>query len=193
MAMSSKRVYPALQTNRRHLLRHNETMNVATHSLARGTRAGLAALVLAAVPWACLADSSSVYYVCPGNVFTNTITRSEAEAQGCKAKEAQQATIIPAPKPRPVASPGGPSAAKVDPGDQKERDSDARRILQDELAKSQAQLDSLNKQYNNGQPERQGGEKNYQKYLDRTAELKAQITRVEADIDALKRELAKLQ
>jgi len=170
-------------------------MNVAILSPARQLAARLAAVALASAPWACLADSASVYYICPGNVFTNTITKADADKQGCVAKEAQQPAIIPAPRPRPVASPGGPpaSSSKVDPSDQKDRDSDARRILQDELAKSQSQLDALNKEYNNGQPERQGNEKNYQKYLDRTADLKAQITRIEADIDALKRELAKLQ
>ena len=40
--------------------------------------------------------------------------------------------------------------------------------------------------------ERRGDEKNYQKYLDRTAELKAGIERSESDIAALKRELSKL-
>jgi len=46
-------------------------------------------------------------------------------------------------------------------------------------------------EYNNGQPERQGGEKNYQKYLDRVSDMKAAIGRKEGDIAALKREIAK--
>jgi hypothetical protein len=33
-------------------------------------------------------------------VFTNTITSKEADAKGCKAKEAQQPTTIPAPPRR---------------------------------------------------------------------------------------------
>jgi chromosome segregation ATPase len=107
----------------------------------------------------------------------------------------QQPTTIPAPKTRPaVATPSpGAASAKVDAQEQKARDSDARKILQDELIKAQAQLDALQKQYNNGQPDRQGDEKNYQKYLDRTADLKAQIARTESDITAITRELAKTQ
>ena len=45
--------------------------------------------------------------------------------------------------------------------------------------------------YNNGQPERQGNEKNYQKYVDRVADMKSAIDRKESDIAALKREIAK--
>ena len=46
-------------------------------------------------------------------------------------------------------------------------------------------------EFNNGQPERQGNEKNYQKYLDRVADMKTAIARKEGDIGALKREIAK--
>jgi hypothetical protein len=135
------------------------------------------------------AGAADTYYQCPGNVFTNTITPKEAEAKGCKAMATQQPTTIPAPKVRAAAA--GPSASKVDAQEQKQRDSDARKILQDELIKAQTQLDALQKEYNNGQPERHGDEKNYQKYLDRTADLKAQIERTESDISAITRELAK--
>jgi hypothetical protein len=171
-------------------------MNVAIASACRfsssfGSRtsafvaAGLLALAASGAQAA-----QDVYYRCPNNVFTNTITPKEAEARGCKAMEAQQPTTIPAPKMRTPATTGSP-ASRVDATEQKQRDTDARKILQDELIKAQAQLDVLQKQYNNGQPERQGDEKNYQKYLDRTADLKAQIDRTQSDINAITRELAK--
>jgi hypothetical protein len=41
-------------------------------------------------------------------------------------------------------------------------------------------------------PNAAADERNFQRYLDRVAEMKAGITRKEADIAALKRELAKL-
>jgi len=53
-------------------------------------------------------------------------------------------------------------------------------------------LAELRREYNNGEPERLGNERNYQKYLDRVADLKSSIARKEADIAAIKRELAKL-
>jgi hypothetical protein len=177
-------------------------MNVATATASRilSARVGrpsslVAAALLALAATGAAAAETSTYYQCPGNVFTNTITPKEAEAKGCKAMVTQQPTTIPAPKVRgAVAAAPGPSASsKVDAQEQKARDSDARKILQDELIKAQAQLDALQKEYNNGQPERRGDEKNYQKYLDRTADLKAQITRTESDISAITRELAKTQ
>jgi hypothetical protein len=173
-------------------------MNVRAFPAFRLSRSGacgaalLAALAFAAAP-AARAAEGSIYYVCPGNVFTNTLTAKEADAKGCKAKEAQQPTTIPAPRmSRPVASPSGPAASRVDPAEQKARDTDSRRILQDELARAEAQLAAVQKEYNNGQPERQGDEKNYQKYIDRTTELKASVARSQADVDALRRELSKL-
>jgi hypothetical protein len=159
-------------------------------SCARASAAVLAAALLGP---AVAAAADNVYYQCPGNVFTNTITAKEADAKGCKAKEAQQPTTIPAPKGRPAAAGPAPAGSRVDVQEQKQRDSDARKILQDELVKAQAQLEALQKEYNNGQPERRGDEKNFQKYLDRTAELKASIARTESDIAAITRELAKTQ
>lgn len=50
------------------------------------------------------------------------------------------------------------------------------------------------KEYNNGEPDKIGGEaRNYQKYLDRVAEMKASIARNQSDIDGLKRELSRLR
>ena len=171
-------------------------MNVAPASAsrspsARGLRPSTLVAALLALA-AAGAQAADIYYRCPDNVFTNTITPKEAESRGCKAMEAQQPTTIPAPKMHTAAAPGSP-ASRVDAQEQKARDSDARKILQDELIKAQAQLDVLQKEYNNGQPERKGDEKNYQKYLDRTADLKAQIARTESDISAITRELAKTQ
>jgi SMC interacting uncharacterized protein involved in chromosome segregation len=72
------------------------------------------------------------------------------------------------------------------------RDTDARRILTTELQTEQDRLAALQKDFNNGEPERQGSERNYQKYADRVAEMKAAIARKESDIAAIRRELAKL-
>ena len=56
----------------------------------------------------------------------------------------------------------------------------------------ETRLAALQKEYNNGEPERQGNERNYQKYLDRVNEMKAAIARKEGDIAAIRRELGKL-
>jgi hypothetical protein len=141
------------------------------------------------------AQSASVYYICPGNVFTNTLSAKEAEAKGCKAREAQQPTTIAGPKPRPVAgaAASGPKSDRVESAEQRARDSDARRILEAELRRAEEQLEAMKRDFNNGEPERRGDEaRNAQRYLDRVAEMKAAILRQEADIAAIKREIAKL-
>ena len=61
-----------------------------------------------------------------------------------------------------------------------------------ELKREEDNLAALQKDYNNGEPERLGDERNYQKYLDRVADMKAAIARKESDIAAIKREISKL-
>ena len=139
---------------------------------------------------------SSVMYRCPGNDYKNTITAKEAEKLGCKRIEGAPVTIIQMTKPRAstaaVPAAGGSSGARVDPVAQRARDSDARRILEGELRAEQEKLAVMQKEFNNGQPERQGDEKNFQKYLDRVSDMRAAIARKQTDIAALEREIKKL-
>jgi hypothetical protein len=105
-------------------------------------------------------------------------------------------------RPRPASAPANPAAAapaaprppeaRIDPAEQRARDSDARRILTEELQREERRLAELQREYNGGEPERRGDERNYQRYLDRVAELKAGISRKEADIAAIRREIGKL-
>ena len=166
------------------------------------TRGAAAAAMVCGVAAATAAPDRPVYK-CPGNLYTDTLNAKEAEARGCKALEGGAVTIIQTPAVRrPVAEASRASAEsapasraadqRVDPNDQKARDQDKRRILEGELRREEQRLAELRQEYNNGQPERRGDERNYQKYLDRTAELKAGIERSESDIAALKREISKL-
>lgn len=154
------------------------------------------------VVWLCWATASqaqaesSPMYRCPGDLYTNSLTPKEARDKGCRTLEGSPVTVVPATR-RPAATGSDPAAQskpanRIDPELQRARDSDARRILEGELRREEDRLADLRKEYNAGAPERQGNERNYQKYLDRTAELKSAITRKEADIAAIKRELAKV-
>lgn len=132
-------------------------------------------------------------YRCPGNLYTDALSAKEAQAKGCKTLDGAPITVIQSIVPRSngATSKAESAGAKVGAEDQKARDADARRILEAELKKEESALADLQKAYNNGQPERQGDERNYQKYLDRVSEMKAAVTRKEADVAAIKRELAK--
>ncbi|MFT3665912.1 hypothetical protein [Piscinibacter sp.] len=158
---------------------------------------GLAVLLL--MPLAAAAQVT--VYRCPGNVYTSSadISAKEADSRGCKTIEGAPITVIQGQAPRARAGSPVPEAAasrgpdsRVDPSQQRARDADARRILEAELKKEEERLAQMQKEYNNGEPERRGDERNYQKYLDRAAEMKAAIARKESDIAAIKREIGKL-
>ncbi|MNW12990.1 hypothetical protein D3C71_2108160 [compost metagenome] len=48
-------------------------------------------------------------------------------------------------------------------------------------------------EFNGGQPERQGNERNYAKYQERVAQLKDNIGRTQQNVEALKREIANIR
>ena len=167
--------------------------------MKRGVSVGLGgavALLGCAVAMAQQAASSAVYR-CPGNpvLYTDAISAKEARDKGCRLLEGSPITVIQGPRPRvavPAASgSAGPAGSRVDPAEQRARDNDARRILEAELKREEERLAAMKTEYNNGEPERQGNEKNFQKYADRIADMKAAIARKESDLAAIKRELAK--
>ena len=123
----------------------------------------------------------------------------EAQQRGCKTMQGGNVTVVQgvpvqrAPVVR-IASVGSPSGNRIEGSpDQKARDSDSRSILQSELKKAESKLAEQQKEFNNGEPEKQGIEgRNYQRYLDRVADLKDGIARNQSDIAGLKREISRL-
>lgn len=152
-------------------------------------------LLFASMAGTAWAEEKTVYR-CPGNpvLYTDTLSAKEAKEKGCKTLEGAPITVVQGARPSRAASGASarPGDSRVDPADQRARDSDARRILEAELKKEEDRLAEMQKEYNNGEPERRGDEKNYQKYIDRVAEMKASILRKESDIAAIKRELLKV-
>ena len=122
----------------------------------------------------------------------------DAQTRGCKPVSGGNVTVVqgtPLAKPPPRAAASGSSTSpRVDSGpEQRSRDSDSRLILESELRKMEAKLAEQQKEYNNGEPEKQGIEgRNYQRYLDRVAEMKDSIARSQSDIAGLKREISRL-
>jgi hypothetical protein len=147
-------------------------------------------------------------YRCPDREYTND--SRIAQNKGCKPLEGGNVTVIHGNNRSyssnssngagsnasnntnratpPVVRPASASSS----ADQRARDADSRRILQAELDKAQQKLALQQQEYKGGQPDRLGNERNYQKYLDRVAEMKAEIGRAENDIAGLKRELGRL-
>jgi len=154
---------------------------------------------------AAAAQGSSIVYRCPGPpvLYTDALSAKEAQDKGCRTIEGAPITVMQSSKPRAPANNAAANAAassaasrpgdtRIDPAQQKSRDTDARRILEAELRKEEERLQVMQKEYNGGEPERRGDERNYQRFIDRVAEMKTSISRKESDIAAIKRELSKL-
>ncbi len=134
-----------------------------------------------------------------GNEYTNNI--KDSKNGSCKLVEGGNVTVVQgnrsaepvrvaALSPKTVST----SGPRVDSADQKVRDSDSRGILESELKKAEAKQAELIKEYNNGEPDRNALDiKNPQRYINRVAELKANIARNDSDIAGIKRELGRNQ
>ncbi|MDH5858348.1 hypothetical protein [Lampropedia aestuarii] len=167
-------------------------------------KAGLGIVFFAVFAAATGAQAQSKIYRC-GNDYTNEA--GAAKRQGCRLVEGGNVTVIQntAPTPAPRAATSTPSAAprqssspasapKVDDSAQRSRDADARTILEAELSKSQQRLAALQEEYNGGEPQRTALEfRNPQGYIERIAQLKANIERTEADIQGIQREINRLR
>lgn len=124
-----------------------------------------------------------------GNEYTNMPPAGGAAK--CVLITQGNVTVVPAAKAPPSGPRTQPTAARSDA--QRSKDADALFILESELKKAETHQAELRRDYNNGEPEKLGAEtRNYQKYVDRVAEMKVNIQRSEADIASLKREIARL-
>jgi hypothetical protein len=162
--------------------------------IASGLLAAMAVLGLLSVQAPAHADD---VYLCTG---PNGVPeyRNSGNTKGCKKLTLPDVVTVPGTRsPRSAGAAQAPADTggfpRVDNATQKNRDGERRRVLEAELADEERKLQGLQAEYNNGQPERQGNERNYQKYLDRTAQLKSDIERSQANVASIRRELGNLK
>lgn len=146
----------------------------------------------------CVDDDGRKTYVNTGNT------------KGCKRLDVGPIVTVPAPRmpPRSVASTTatpdsrGPNNLeratpanypRVEAETQRSRDADRRRILEDELRAEEDRVARLKEEFNNGEPERRGDERNYARYQERVQRLQEDIQRGETNLVALRREIASLR
>ncbi len=150
-----------------------------------------ATFFVAGLSWADLAQAQGRIYRC-GNEYTNTLPPGQ---KGCKLLEGGNVTVVQRPRVTESVrlAAVNQAASRLEGERQRQRDADARMIIESELRKAEARQAELVKEYNNGEPEKMGPEfRNHQKYLDRVADLKASIERNESDLAGLRRELDRL-
>jgi len=116
-------------------------------------------------------------------------TNQKGTARKCTVLSTDQPiTTIPAPKQAMRNTTPG-DFPRVDGDTQRGRDSDRRKILEQELAAEQLNMDKARKSLAEGEAKRQTDEKSYQKYQG----LKDDVALHERNVEALKRELANLK
>ncbi|WP_238263970.1 DUF4124 domain-containing protein [Cupriavidus pauculus] len=160
----------------------------------------MAAVVVGAWGLPAAAQSSDVYMCKGANGVPEYRNGNPGNSKDCKKLSLPDVVTVPGTRTGGAASSGGkPVAAsptafpRVDSATQKNRDGERRSVLEQELQSEEAKLAGLRAEYNNGEPERQGNERNYQKYLDRTARLRDDVARSEANVASLRRELSNLK
>lgn len=170
-------------------------------------------LVLAAGFAHAQSSNQGEVYVCVNSDGTREY-KNTGLTRGCKRVDLQGVSMITAPPrrvgPAPAATPGASAPAanapvasrspsspagfpRVDERVQKQRDNDRMQILAEELKAEEKKLAALRSDFNNGEPERRGDERNYAKYQERVANMKEDISRVERNVEALRREIANLK
>ena len=120
-------------------------------------------------------------------------TNVKADAKGCKALNLDPINTAPAPvvPARPQQKPA--NFPSVDSDTQRQRDAGRRKILEQELALEQQQLESAKKQLNEQKDVRLGNEKNYARVEERLKPYQDRIKLHENNIESLRKEIGNIR
>jgi hypothetical protein len=132
-------------------------------------------------------------YKCSDNDGHTTYTNQKTNAKNC--------TILSQDKPVSTFTAPKAKSNTPTPGDfprvsseaQKNRDAERRRILDEELSAERKNLDDAKKVLAEQEAIREGGEKNYQRVIDRLKPYQDSVLLHERNIDALQKEVGNLR
>jgi hypothetical protein len=150
----------------------------------------LSALVSAVVAW--VPPVAAEIFKCTD--AQGNITYSNMKIRNCKSLGGDYPRSSGGGSAASSASPASAAGfPRVDPGQQKARDDDRRRILEQELATEQKALDQARRELSEQEAIRNGDERNYQKVLDRLQPFKDRVALHERNIEAIKKEMSHLR
>lgn len=171
---------------------------------APSKRALVAILLAATLVWAghvAAQGDTSIWMCVDPESGTKMFTNNPRNAKQCHRVDQPGAVARPA---RPAAgtsavasakssasSPTRPAAPALS-SEQRQRESDRKQILQDELASENKKLAELQREYNQGTPLRLPGETDENKYRDRKLRLGQDVERSRVNVRSLEQELARL-
>ena len=160
----------------------------------------LVSTALAAASFAVQAQPSEIFLCVDAD--GNKTFQNVGTGKGCKRMDVGPVLSVPAPRLPPqranreaedrvTVSPA--SFPRVDRETQRSRDNDRKRVLEDELKSEEEKLARLKSEFNNGEPERRGDERNFALYAERVQKLRDDVARAEGNVSALRREIALLR
>lgn len=152
----------------------------------------LIALLLPLLP---ICAAAGTIYKCPTAEGGTLISNTRID-KNCKVVVSNPETSPVTAKPRPSGEASTPSPAsfpRVSENQQQARDNDRRRILEQELASEQKNLEQAKNKLAEQEAQRSGDEKNYQRVLDRLQPYKDTVAQHERNIAALRKELGNLR
>lgn len=147
--------------------------------------------LVAALPVLCHAD----VYKCVDSEGRITYTNSRSVGRGCSqlSSETRVSTVPATRRTGSSSSAASGDFPKVDGQTQKTRDNDRRSILEKELATEREQLDTAKKNLTAAEATQQGGERNYQKYVETLQQKRDDVALHERNVEALQKEIANLK
>ncbi|HWI13230.1 MAG TPA: DUF4124 domain-containing protein [Burkholderiales bacterium] len=141
----------------------------------------------------CAGAARAEIYECIDESGNRRFTNIKAEARGCKQLNVGPVNSVPPPA-KPVSKSGTPASfPKVDAQTQQQRDVERRKILEQELSNEQKLLEQARKELAEQESIRTGGERNYQRVLDRLEPFQKRVQLHESNIANLKKELSGLR
>ncbi|MDD5176919.1 MAG: DUF4124 domain-containing protein [Sterolibacterium sp.] len=150
-------------------------------------------LALLALSLSTSATQADTLYKCIDASGVVLYTNQKTNAKKCTVLSSEQ-PISTFSAPKQASRSTTPSDFPRVAGDiQRSRDGDRRKILEQEFADEQQNLDKARKALAETEAMRLGDEKGYQKYLDRAPSLKDSVTVHERNVEALRHELANLK
>lgn len=139
------------------------------------------------------AAAASTIYRCTDENGGTLISNAKVD-KSCRAVASGAESNVPAPKIRSAAANPSPAGfPRVGEDTQKARDSDRRRILEDELASERKGLDQARKDLAEQEAVRAADEHNSPRGIERLQPYKERIALHERNIEAINKELANLR
>ena len=142
---------------------------------------------LAAPAWA------DTLYKCTEADGQTIYTNQKPTAKNCTVLSQDKAVSTFAPPKARASTPTPTDFPKVSSEAQKNRDNDRRHILEDELGGERQKLEDARKALTEQEGIREGGEKNYQRVLDRLKPYQEKVQLHERNVEALEKEMGNLR